>query len=204
MWLIFLDLVEKILVFRTLMQCFRLTLCSATEDVWEGYAGGVPWTWSQYSIQFPQCRLWPHLQETSCKPDVVCHKLLSSCWRRLKILLEREDNIFNAVPGQQLNNVITSHAGSWSSHLLGQNNSDGDWHPTDTANHFQPFRLNVIFRSSISYRLSQSPTALALWTNEGSMVCLLEGWWWELEVRYGLVWEGFQCDLWSSETLGFQ
>lgn len=154
MWFIFLDLVEMILVFWTLMQCFRLILCSATEDVWEENAGGVSWTWSQYSIHFPQHRLWPHLQETSCKPDVVCHNLLSSCWRRMKISLGREDNTFNAVPGQQLNNMLTSHAVNWSSHLLGQNNSDVDWHPTDTASHFQPFCLNVIFRSSISCKLS--------------------------------------------------
>lgn len=196
MWFIFLDLVERILVFWTLMQCFRLMLCSATEDVWEGYADGVPWTWSQYSIQFPHCRLWPHLQETSCKPDVVCHKLLS-CWRRLKILLGREANTLNAVPVQQLNKVITNHAGNWSSQLLGQNNSDVDLHPTDTANHFQPFCLNVIFRHSISCRLPQSPTALALWANDRSTVCLLEGggggWRWDMG-WYGRV-LSVLCDL---------
>jgi len=171
------------------MQYFRLMLCSATQDVCEGYAGGVPWTWPQYSIQFPQCRLWPHLQETSCKPDVMCHKLLSSCWRRLKILLGTEANTLNAVPGQQLNNMITSHAAftSWVRTLM----------LTDI-----PLTLPITFSRSVWMLSSEAPSHVDYLNHQQPWPCepMREAWWWDMG-WYGRVFSAL-CDLVRNQVSG--
>jgi hypothetical protein len=57
---------------------------------------------------------------------------------------------------------------------------------------------NVPQNTNPTWRLPQSQRAPAMYQC-GSMVCLLDGWWWEQEFRQKLVWVGLWYTLWPRE-----